>query len=80
MFRTRLISGIFLVVTALAVIIAGGPVLGCALLFCAVVGMQELYRAAGVVSAGSSAYPPSISNPTVGDCIASVYFLPAAAP
>ena len=55
MFRTRLISGIFLVVIALAVIIAGGPVLGCALLFCAVVGMQELYRAAGVVSAGSGA-------------------------
>ncbi|MDY3248937.1 MAG: phosphatidate cytidylyltransferase [Candidatus Choladocola sp.] len=45
MFRTRLISGIILVVIALAVIITGGPVLAAALLVISLIGLNELYRA-----------------------------------
>ncbi|MCD8022681.1 MAG: phosphatidate cytidylyltransferase [Lachnospiraceae bacterium] len=45
MFRTRLISGIVLVLIALAVIITGGPVLAMTLLVISVIGMHELYRA-----------------------------------
>ncbi|MCD8105918.1 MAG: phosphatidate cytidylyltransferase [Lachnospiraceae bacterium] len=45
MFRTRLISGIVLVVIALVVIIAGGPVLAATLLVISLIGMNELYRA-----------------------------------
>lgn len=45
MFRTRLISGVILVMIALAVIIAGGPVLAVALLVISIIGMNELYRA-----------------------------------
>lgn len=48
MFRTRLISGIILVIIALAVIITGGPVLAAVLLAISVIGLWELYRAIGV--------------------------------
>lgn len=48
MFRERLISGILLVVIALAVIITGGPVLAVVLAAISVIGMNELYRAIGV--------------------------------
>lgn len=44
MFRTRLISGIVLVIIALAVIITGGPVLAATLLTISILGMKELYR------------------------------------
>ncbi len=45
MFRTRLLSGIVLVVIALVVIISGGPVLAAVLLAVSLIGMNELYRA-----------------------------------
>lgn len=48
MFRTRLISGIVLVIAALVVIITGGPVLAAALLAISIIGMDELYRALGI--------------------------------
>ena len=48
MFRARLISGIILVVLALAVIITGGPVLASVLAVISVIGMNELYRAVNV--------------------------------
>lgn len=44
MFKTRLISGIVLVLIALLTIITGGPVLFCTCLAISVIGMQELYR------------------------------------
>ena len=44
MFVTRLISGIVLVIAALAVIITGGPVLFLTLLAVSLIGMHELYR------------------------------------
>lgn len=44
MFRTRLISGIVLVLIALAVILAGGPVLAVTLLLISEIGLFELYR------------------------------------
>ena len=45
MFKTRLLSGIVLVIIALAAIIPGGVVLFALLLAISVIGMQELYRA-----------------------------------
>lgn len=48
MFKTRLLSGIVLVIIALATIICGGPVLFITLLCVSLIGMQELYRAVGV--------------------------------
>jgi phosphatidate cytidylyltransferase len=48
MFKTRLISGIVLVIIALATIICGGPVLFVTLLCVSLIGMQELYKAAKV--------------------------------
>lgn len=48
MFRTRLISGIVLVIIALAVIITGGPLLAAVLLAVSLTGMFELYRALGI--------------------------------
>lgn len=47
--KTRIISGAVLVVIGLAVILLGGPVLLLTLLFCSLVGMDEFYRAAGVI-------------------------------
>lgn len=48
MFKTRLLSGIVLVIIALATIICGGPVLFITLLCVSLIGMQELYKAVGV--------------------------------
>ncbi|NCB92810.1 MAG: phosphatidate cytidylyltransferase [Clostridia bacterium] len=48
MFKTRLISGIVLVIIALATIICGGPVLFTTLLCVSLIGMQELYKATKV--------------------------------
>ncbi len=48
MFKTRLISGIFLVAAALLTIMSGGIVLLCTLAAISLIGMQELYRAMGV--------------------------------
>lgn len=48
MFKTRLISGIALIIAALITIISGGLVLFFTLLCISLVGMQELYKAAGV--------------------------------
>lgn len=45
MFRTRLISGIVLVILALAVIISGGKVLAATLFLISEIGLFELYRA-----------------------------------
>ena len=52
MFKTRLLSGIVLVIIALATIICGGPVLFITLLCVSLIGMQELYRAVGVRKEG----------------------------
>ena len=54
MFKTRLISGIFLIAAAAASFALGGPVLFGVLLVISLIGMQELYRAAGVVEGGFS--------------------------
>ena len=48
MFKTRLLSGIVLVILALITIISGNLVLFCTLLGISLIGMQELYRAMGV--------------------------------
>ena len=48
MFKTRLISGIILVAIALVTIMSGGIVLLCTLGAVSLIGMQEIYRAAGV--------------------------------
>lgn len=52
MFKTRLLSGIVLVIIALATIICGGPVLFVTLLCVSLIGMQELYKAVGVRTDG----------------------------
>lgn len=52
MFKTRLLSGIVLVIIALATIICGGPVLFITLLCVSLIGMQELYKAVGVSKDG----------------------------
>ena len=58
MFKTRLISGIVLVILALATIICSGPVLLVTLIGVSCIGMQELYRAAAgkLSSAGSDSW------------------------
>ena len=48
MFKTRLISGILLVIAALLTIISGGYVLFFTLVCISLIGMQELYKARGV--------------------------------
>ncbi len=45
MFKTRLLSGILLVIIALATIISGDYVLFFTLLAVSLIGMRELYRA-----------------------------------
>ena len=45
MFKTRLLSGILLVIIALATIISGGYVLFFTLLAVSLIGMRELYKA-----------------------------------
>lgn len=52
MFKTRLISGILLVIAALLTIISGGYVLFFTLLCISLIGMQELYKAMGVHEEG----------------------------
>ena len=54
MFKTRLISGIFLVLAALLTIISGGYVLFITLLCVSLLGMQELYKAMGIHKDGFS--------------------------
>ena len=44
MFKTRLLSGILLVIIALATIISGGDVLFATLLLISFIGMTEIYR------------------------------------
>ena len=53
MFKTRLISGILLVIAALLTIISGGYVLFFTLLCISLIGMQELYKAMGVHGEGT---------------------------
>ena len=48
MFRTRLVSGIILVAATLVTIIVSGPLLLVTLMLLSLVGMDELYKAAGV--------------------------------
>ncbi len=48
MFRTRLISGIILVIIALITVISGGPLLFGTLLIISLIGMSELYRVLNV--------------------------------
>ena len=48
MFKTRLISGLLLVIAALLTIISGGYVLFFTLLCISLIGMQELYKAMGI--------------------------------
>ena len=54
MFRTRLISGIVLVLIALVVVITGGPVLAATLFIISEIGVFELYRVLKVQDAGFS--------------------------
>ena len=48
MFRTRLISGIILVILALVTILCGGGVLAVTLFLVSLAGVRELYQAVGV--------------------------------
>ena len=48
MFKTRLISGILLVIAALVTIISGNVILLLTLLGISMIGMQELYKVMGV--------------------------------
>ncbi len=54
MFKTRLLSGILLVIIALATIISGGYVLFFTLLAVSLIGMRELYKAMKVQDEGKS--------------------------
>ena len=73
MFKTRLLSGILLVIIALATIISGDYVLFFTLLAVSLIGMRELYRAMkGKACAGgpqvkgwySGSQQPSLSGST----------------
>lgn len=52
MFKTRLLSGIVLVIIAIASVAAGGPVLFGVLLAISLIGVYELYKAMGVHQKG----------------------------
>lgn len=52
MFKTRLLSGIVLVLIALVTIISGGPILFATLLIISLIGMSELYKIFGVNKSG----------------------------
>lgn len=54
MFKTRLLSGIVLVIIALVTIISGGYLLWGTLFLVSLIGLTELYRAAGVQEKGFS--------------------------
>ena len=60
MFRTRLLSGILLVAIALAVFIAGGPILAVVLLLISVIAYQELTAACKVRGEEMTPGPPVI--------------------
>lgn len=48
MFRTRLVSGIVLLLLALILVIAGGPILALSTCAVSIIGMYELYRVFGL--------------------------------
>ena len=48
MFKTRLLSGILLMIIALVVLITGGPLLFGVLLLISLIGMSELYKVFGI--------------------------------
>ena len=48
MFKTRLLSGILLVIIALVTVITGGPLLFGVLLLISLIGMTELYKVFGI--------------------------------
>ena len=54
MFKTRLLSGIVLVIIALVTIISGGYLLWGTLFLVSLIGLTELYRAVGVQEKGFS--------------------------
>lgn len=60
MFRTRLLSGIVLVVLATAVLLAGGPVFCCALLLLSLIAYRELCTACKVRGEGEKLCAPEI--------------------
>ena len=65
--KTRIISGVFLVIIGLITIITGGPVLAAVLLFCSIVGMYELDLALGVIEKGKP-FPPAAWAGFAGAC------------
>ena len=69
MFRTRLLSGILLVAIALAVFIAGGPILAAVLLLISVIAYQELTAACKV--RGEKMTP---SSPVIVGCGATLVY------
>lgn len=69
MFRTRLLSGILLVAIALAVFIAGGPILAVVLLLISVIAYQELTAACKV--RGEKMTP---SSPVIVGCGATLVY------
>ena len=56
MFKTRLLSGIVLVVLALVTIISGGEILWATCLIISLIGMKELYHAVGVENSEKKAH------------------------
>ncbi len=66
MFKTRLLSGILLMIIALVVLITGGPLLFGVLLLISLIGMSELYKVFGIEKK-----PPGI----VGYIFAVLYYV-----
>ena len=52
MFKTRLISGIVLVIIALVTIISGGPILLGTLMLISLIGLNELYKVVKIDKTG----------------------------
>ena len=48
MFKTRLLSGILLVIIALVTLISGGSILFATLFIISLIGMSELYKVFGI--------------------------------
>ncbi|MCM1188199.1 MAG: phosphatidate cytidylyltransferase [bacterium] len=71
MFRTRLLSGIVLIVIAFAAFLAGAPLLCLLLLFISLAGYRELAKALGVSAEGKKPGAPEI----VGYVGITVYYL-----
>ncbi len=65
MFKTRLLSGILLIIVALVTIISGGPILFITLLIVSLIGMSELYKILGIQNKLLGA---------IGYCTAIVYY------